>query len=172
MLTVILILVIVVILASLIVAALRRHDSNNYFDQDRQPFYAEPDELVEGGLLYSQKDYERNEAHTYTVTPAGEAGLRAWLREPTNDPGFLMLNYAGIVETHDAREVARSRRPIHAARKAEYERLEQLLVNRPEWRYALAASRLGIRFERACIGFWDDVASQDGDQSASAGGKG
>lgn len=172
MLTVILILVIVVILASLIVAALRRHDSNNYFDQDRQPFYAEPDELVEGGLLYSQQDCERSEAHTYTVTPAGEAGLRAWLREPTNDPGFLMLNYAGIVETHDAHEVARSRRPIHAARKAEYERLEQLLVNRPEWRYALAASRLGIRFERACIGFWDDVASQDGDQSASAGGKG
>ena len=81
MLTVILILAIVIILASLVVAALRRHDSNNYFDQDRQPFYSEPDRLVEGGLLYSQKDYETKEQHTYTVTPAGEAGLRAWLRE-------------------------------------------------------------------------------------------
>ena len=160
MLTIILILVIVVILASLIVAALRRHDSNNYFDQNRQPFYAEPDELVDCGLLYSQKDYEGKESHTYTVTPAGEAGLRAWLREPTNDPGFLMRNYAGIVERHDPLEVARSRRPIHAARKAEYERLEQLLVNRPEWRYALAASRLGIRFERACLTFWNDVANE------------
>ena len=160
MLTIILILAIVVILASLVVAALRRHDSNNYFDQDRQPFYAEPDELVEGGLLYSQKDYEGNEEHTYTVTPAGEAGLRAWLREPTNDPGFLMANYAGIAEQHDPREVARRRRPIHQARKAEYERLEQLLINRPEWRYALAASRLGIRFERACLGFWNDIAAE------------
>ena len=56
--------------------------------------------------------------------------------------------------------MARSRRPIHAARKAEYERLEQLLVNRPEWRYALAASRLGIRFERACLTFWNDVANE------------
>ena len=160
MLTVILILAIVVILASLIVAALRRHDSNNYFDQDRQPFYAEPDELVEGGLLYSQKNYEGNEEHTYTVTPAGEAGLRAWLREPTNDPGFLQANYAGIVDQHEPLEVAKGRRSIHLARKAEYERLEQLLINRPEWRYALAASRLGIRFERACLDFWNDVASE------------
>jgi hypothetical protein len=33
-------------------------------------------------------------------------------------------------------------------------------VNRPEWRYALAASRLGIRFERACLTFWNDVANE------------
>lgn len=168
MLTVVLILAIVVILASLVVAALRRHDSNNYFDQDRQPFYAEPDRLVEGGLLYSQKDYETKEQHTYTVTPAGEAGLRAWLREPGNDPGFLMLNYAGIVEQHDPCKVAQNRQPIHRARKAEYERLEQLLVNRPEWRYALAASRLGIRFERACLQFWDDVAAEHSAEAEKA----
>lgn len=169
MLTIILILAIVVILASLIVAALRRHDSNNYFDQDRQPFYAEPDRLVEGGLLYSQKDYETKEEHTYTVTPAGEAGLRAWLREPNNDPGFLMLNYAGIVERREPQQVAMARRPIHEARKAEYERLEQLLINRPEWRYALAASRLGIRFERACLGFWDGIAAEHSPSSTSSG---
>lgn len=165
MLTLVLIILLVIILASLIIAALRRHDSNNYFDQDRQPFYAEPDKLVEGGLLYSQKDYEGREAHTYTVTPAGEAGLRAWLREPTNDPGFLNLNYAGIIEQRDPGDTALSRRPIHYARKAEYERLEQLLVNRPEWRYALAASRLGIRFESACLRFWNDVASEHDGES-------
>jgi len=168
MLTLILIIVLIIILASLIVAALRRHDSNNYFDQDRQPFYAEPDRLVEGGLLYSQKDHEGREAHTYTVTPAGEAGLRAWLREPGNDPGFLNLNYAGIIERHDPCRVALSRRPIHEARKAEYERLEQLLVNRPEWRYALAASRLGIRFEKACLRFWNDVASEHRDKTGES----
>lgn len=162
MLTIVLILVLVVILASLIVAALRRHDSNNYFDQDRQPFYAEPDQLVEGGLLYSQKDRDGKEAHSYTVTPAGEAGLRAWLREPMNDPGLLQLGYAGLIDLRPAADVARSRRPIHDARKAEYERLEELLVNRPEWRYALAAARLGVRFERACLRFWNDVAT-DGD---------
>ncbi|MBH1943810.1 hypothetical protein I5L01_06125 [Erythrobacter sp. YJ-T3-07] len=172
MLTIVLILAIVVILASLIVAALRRHDSNNYFDQDRQPFYAEPDRLVEGGLLYSQKDYETKEAHTYTVTPAGEAGLRAWLREPNNDPGLLMLNYAGIVEPKDPQQLASARRPIHTARKAEYERLEQLLINRPEWRYALAASRLGIRFERACLGFWEEIATEHapGSEPSEKGG--
>ncbi|WP_298916212.1 hypothetical protein [uncultured Algimonas sp.] len=165
MLTIVLIVVLVVILASIIVSALRRHDSNNYFDQDRQPFYAEPDTLVEGGLLYSQKDRDGEEGHTYTVTPAGEAGLRAWLREPSNDPGFLHLNFSGLLAGFEPVKISERRRNIHESRKAEYERIEQLLVNRPEWRYALAAARAGVRFERACLDFWSDIADEysDGD---------
>ncbi len=151
----------VILLVSVLIAALRRFDANNYFDQDRAPFYAEPDELVSAGLLFSQRDRDGDEEHTYTVTPAGEAGLRAWLREPTNDPGFLENQFAGLVGPFDAHRTVSQRNTIHRSRLAEYERLEQLLVNRPEWRYALAAARVGIRFERACLEFWNDIA-EDG----------
>ena len=151
----------IILLASVLIAALRRHDSNNYFDQDRQPFYAEPAGLVAAGLLYSQRDRDQQEQHTYTVTPAGEAALRAWLREPTNDPGFLEKYFAGLLDPLDVVAVGHKRRAVHRARLAEYERIELLLVNRPEWRYALAAARVGARFERACLDFWDGVTKAE-----------
>lgn len=157
MLTLVLIVALVILLASVLIAALRRHDSNNYFDQDRQPFYAEPAGLVTAGLLYAQRDRDQREQHTYTVTPAGEAALRAWLREPTNDPGFLEKYFAGLSGPLDVAATATKRKALHRARLAEYERIELLLVNRPEWRYALAAARMGARFERSCLDFWNDA---------------
>ena len=162
MLTLVLIVALIILLASVLIAALRRHDSNNYFDQDRQPFYAEPAGLVAAGLLFSQRDRDQQEQHTYTVTPAGEAALRAWLREPTNDPGFLEKYFAGLLDPLDAVVVGHKRKALHRARLAEYERIELLLVNRPEWRYALAAARVGARFERMCLQFWDDVTKEGG----------
>lgn len=159
MLTLVLIVALIILLVSVIVAALRRRDSNNYFDQDRQPFYAEPGRLVAAGLLYAQKDPDGQEQHTYTVTPAGEAGLRAWLREPASDPGMLHLHFSGLVAPFDLDETVARRRQVHRARLAEYERIEQLLVNRPEWRYALAAARVGARFERACLDHWTSVGA-------------
>ncbi|RYH02559.1 hypothetical protein EU805_08015 [Salipiger sp. IMCC34102] len=159
MLDIILIVGLVILLASVLIAALRRFDANSYFDQDRQPFYSEPDELVKAGLIFSQRDRSGEEKHTYTVTPAGEAGLRAWLREPTNDPGFLSAHFGGLVKTFDADQIVDGRTSQHRSRLAEYERIEELVVNRPEWRYALAATRVGIEFERACLEFWDEIAT-------------
>ncbi|MEX6507465.1 hypothetical protein [Jiella sp. M17.18] len=160
MLTLILIVALLILIVTVLVAAMRRYDANNYFDQDRQPFYAEPDALVAAGLLYSQTDREQREQHTYTVTPAGEAGLRAWLREPSNDPGFLEHHFAGLVVPFDRGRIVARCSALHRGRLAEYERLELLLVNRPEWRYALAAARVGIRFERRCLDFWKTVESE------------
>ena len=160
MLTLILIVALIILLVSVLVAALRRHDANNYFDQERDPFYAEPARLAAAGLLYEQRDKEGRPQRTYTVTPAGEAALRAWLREPTNDPGMLKLYFAGLVAPTDVLDLGRSRREVHLARLSEYERIEQLLVNRPEWRYALATARMGAEFERRAIEFWEEKISR------------
>ena len=160
MLTLILVVALLILIVTVLIAAMRRYDANNYFDQDRQPFYAEPDALVSAGLLYSQTDREQRERHTYTVTPAGEAGLRAWLREPSNDPGFLEHHFSGLVAPFDRGRIVTRRFALHRSRLAEYERLELLLVNRPEWRYALAAARVGVRFERRCLDFWKSVESE------------
>ncbi|MCQ0986480.1 hypothetical protein [Jiella marina] len=172
MLTLILVVALLVLLVTVLVAAMRRYDANNYFDQDRQPFYAEPDMLVAAGLLYSQKDRDRNEQRTYTVTPAGEAGLRAWLREPSNDPGFLEHHFAGLVQPFDKARIAQRRLALHRSRLAEYERIELLLVNRPEWRYALSAARIGVRFERRCLDFWSAVDSEKPIEKQPDGGEG
>lgn len=161
MLDLILIVGLVILLASVLIAALRRFDANSYFDQDRQPFYAEPDALVEAGLLFSQRDRDGAEEHTYTVTPAGEAGLRAWLREPATDPGLLEAEFAALSRPFSRDETLVRRISLHRARLAEYERIEELLVNRPEWRYALAAARVGIEFERDCLAFWNEASGED-----------
>ena len=169
MLTLILVVALLVLLVTVLVAAMRRYDANNYFDQDRQPFYAEPDMLVAAGLLYSQKDRDRNEQRTYTVTPAGEAGRRAWLREPSNDPGFLEHHFAGLIPPFAKARIVQRRLALHRSRLAEYERLELLLVNRPEWRYALSAARIGVRFERRCLDFWSVVRSENAIETQSDG---
>ena len=161
MLTIVLIIALVIVLVSMIVAGLRRQDGNNYFDQKRQPFYAEPQALVNAGLLYQQSDPDEDDRHTYTVTPAGEAGLRAWLREPTNDPGLLEHYFGGLSDPPETEKLVARREAIHGARLSEYERLEQLFVDRPEWRYALAASRIGVHFERACLDFWKKVEAEN-----------
>jgi hypothetical protein len=152
--TLLLVVALIILLISVLVAAIRRHDANNYFDQDRDPFYAEPARLAAAGLLYEQHDKDGRPRRTYTVTPAGEAALRAWLREPTNDPGMLKLYFAGLVAPTDVLDLAKSRRQVHLARLSEYERIAQLLVNRPEWRYALATARMGADFERSAVEFW------------------
>lgn len=154
MVTLLLVVALIILLISVLVAAIRRHDANNYFDQDRDPFYAEPARLAAAGLLYEQRDKDGRPRRTYTVTPAGEAALRAWLREPTNDPGMLKLYFAGLVAPTDVLDLAKSRRQVHLARVSEYERIAQLLVNRPEWRYSLATARMGADFERSAVEFW------------------
>lgn len=161
MLTLIIIVAVIVLIISFIVAATRRHDKANYFDQDRDPFYAESARLAAAGLLYEQQEKgEGRPRGSYIVTPAGEAALRVWLREPMNDPGMLKLYFAGIVAPTDVLELARSRRDAHEERVRQYERLEQLLPDADDWRFARDTLDLGRRFEQACVGFWNTQVEQ------------
>jgi len=102
MLLIILIIACILVLLAYLVVTVRRHDKQAYADRDRDPFYSEMARLAAAGLLYEEEERRVGRPrHSYIVTPAGEAALRTWLREPMNDPGLLRLYFAGIVGPAD-----------------------------------------------------------------------
>ncbi len=168
MLTALIVLALIVVLVTILVGWLRGRDRNNYFENEIDPFYAEPARLAAAGLLHEeQSDGGRRRRPTYVITPAGEAALRSWLAEPARDPGLLKLYFGGLVAPADVQDVARARQEVHRACLADYERLEELLNDRNDWRYALATVRLGVRFERHALEFWQTVVSEPVDTQAT-----
>lgn len=156
MLVIILIVAFILLLIIYLVAAFRRHDSDSDVDQERDPFFPELSRLAAAGLLYEQEERSYGRPRkSYTVTPAGEAALRTWLREPMNDPGMVRLYFAGIVGPADVVSLARQQRQRHEERLEQYQRIEGLLANgNDEWESTQKTMRLGRRFEETCLEFW------------------
>jgi DNA-binding PadR family transcriptional regulator len=155
MLPLVIMIALILLLVSYLVTAVRRHDATSYADQDRDPFFAESARLAAAGLLYEEQERRGGRPRTsYTVTPAGEAALRSWLREPMNDPGLLRLYFAGIVGPSDVVDLARAQQRQHAQQAENLERIEDLLAGREQWAFAHANARLCREFEQMCTDFW------------------
>lgn len=161
MLPLIIMVAVILLVVSYLVTAVRRHDATNYADQDRDPFYAESARLAAAGLLYEEQERRGGRPRTsYTVTPAGEAALRSWLREPMNDPGLLRLYFAGIVGPSDVVELASAQQRRHARHVEDLERIEDLLIGREPWAFAYDNARLCREFEQMCADFWTRQADE------------
>ncbi|PRY92010.1 hypothetical protein BCF33_2703 [Hasllibacter halocynthiae] len=158
MTTILVVLLLFFLMAALVTGLLRRWDRREGYDQEDKPFHATPRALAEQGLLFEERFRRGQGQSVFAVTPAGEAELRSWLRNPSNDPGLLEGLFGQIGVPEDRVVVARRRIDVHAERLAEYERVVELLGDHPEWRYALEAARMGVRFERHCLAFWQDAA--------------
>ncbi|WP_298916214.1 hypothetical protein [uncultured Algimonas sp.] len=155
MLILILIVACIVILLIYLVVTVRRHDKRAYADQDRDPFHSEMSRLTAAGLLYEQEERKFGRPRkSYIVTPAGEAALRTWLREPMNDPGLLRLYFAGIVAPSDVVNLAREQKQQHCERLEQYDRIDSLFGRKKGWDEGRDLAALGRRFEEFCVDFW------------------
>jgi PadR family transcriptional regulator, regulatory protein AphA len=130
--------------------------------------YTEPERLAAAGLLDETREEGGRRRRHYTITPAGRARLEAWLAEPETAPteyrdvGVLKLFFAELSTPDDVEALARTQAAAQRQVLALYEGFISRYGDRPEYRPRLRSAEMGIRFTRAAIDFWDEVAAQPG----------
>jgi PadR family transcriptional regulator, regulatory protein AphA len=128
--------------------------------------YDEPARLEQLGLLLVRQENEGRRRRTYTITDAGLAALRAWLKEPTSDhfqlrsEAELKLFFSEIGEDEDVLRLAKEQVRTHEERLVEYEEMQKKYAPIPELSTRLIPLSLGIALERAALSFWRDLADE------------
>jgi DNA-binding PadR family transcriptional regulator len=123
--------------------------------------YAEPARLTALGLLQEERETTGRKRRTYTLKDAGREALRDWLAEPNDDPteirdlSILKLFFGAQADEGDVVALANHAVDAHRRRLAEYERIATDLDIESHQRTTL---EMGLRFERAAIAFWTEVA--------------
>jgi PadR family transcriptional regulator, regulatory protein AphA len=124
--------------------------------------YAEPVRLAELGLLDEQQETTGRKRRTYTLTDAGREALQDWLGEPNDDPteirdlSILKLFFGAQAADGDVAALARHAVDAHRRRLGEYEAIAADPNIEVHHRTTL---EMGLRFERAAIAFWSEVAA-------------
>jgi DNA-binding PadR family transcriptional regulator len=127
--------------------------------------YTEPERLAAAGLLDETREEGGRRRRHYTITPEGRARLQAWLAEPETAPteyrdvGVLKLFFAELATPDDVEALASTQAAAQREVLALYEGFIERYGDRPEYAARLRSVEMGIRFTRAAIEFWDEVAA-------------
>lgn len=142
-----------------------RQSIGHFWVFPRSQLYAESARLVRLGLVAEEREDAGRRRRQLSVTPAGSTAFGAWLAVPSTDqteirePGLLRLffhpeNSGAAPEVH---KLAAEQAEVHRLKLAEYVTIATtrgLQAASPQ----AAALELGIRFERMCITYWDEIA--------------
>jgi len=120
--------------------------------------YTEPERLAAAGYVSETREEGGRRRRLYTITDRGRAALEAWRSETTTElaelrePALLKLFFGA-----DPKRLAAAQVEANRARLVEYEAIRDSMPDDvpPGPRQAL---EMGIRFERAAIEFWEDLA--------------
>ena len=120
--------------------------------------YTEPERLAQGGYVTEKREETGRRRRLYPLTDRGRAALERWRTDPATDraelrePSLLKLFFGA-----DPKVLAAAQLPAHRAKLAEYEAIRDSMPDEvPSGpRQAL---EMGIRFERAAIAFWEELA--------------
>jgi DNA-binding PadR family transcriptional regulator len=120
--------------------------------------YTEPARLAKAGYVTETREETGRRRRLYSITERGRRALHDWRTEATTDlaelrePSLLKLFFGA-----DAAALAAVQIPANRARLAEYEAIRDSMPDDvpPGPRQAL---EMGIRFERAAIAFWEELA--------------
>ena len=120
--------------------------------------YTEPERLTAAGYLNETREETGRRRKLYSITAKGRRALEDWRTETTTDlaelrePALLKLFFGA-----DPGALAAVQIPANEERLAEYERIRaEMPDDIPAGpRQAL---EMGIRFERAAISFWQELA--------------
>ena len=120
--------------------------------------YTEPERLASGGYVTETREEGGRRRRLYSLTDRGRAALDEWRTDPSTDraelrePSLLKLFFGA-----DPKELAAAQLPAHRAKLAEYEAIRDSMPDDvPDG--PRRALEMGIRFERAAIAFWEELA--------------
>jgi PadR family transcriptional regulator, regulatory protein AphA len=120
--------------------------------------YTEPERLAAAGYVSEKREETGRRRKLYSITEKGRGALDDWRTDATTDlaelrePALLKLFFGA-----DPEPLAAAQIPANRARLAEYERIRDSMPDDVPAgpRQAL---EMGIRFERAAIAFWEELA--------------
>jgi DNA-binding PadR family transcriptional regulator len=121
--------------------------------------YAEPERLAKAGLVSEEREEGGRRRRRFTITPAGERGLDAWLAD-TDAPSPELRDVALIKVFFgaDPHPIAAARLAYHESLLATYEQLHADLAKAPHGqRGPISTLEAGIRHERAMAAYWREL---------------
>lgn len=138
----------------------------DYWSVTRSQVYRELAAMASRGLLTAEEAGARD-ARPYRMTEQGRAAFRAWMHaEPGPDvvrlPLLLRLAFLDELEPGRLPELVQQQRAGHADRLARYEDIERAALDAGATDRQLVTLRFGLAYERAVLGWFDDVAGLTG----------
>ncbi|MGM7643275.1 PadR family transcriptional regulator [Nocardia ignorata] len=127
--------------------------------------YAEPERLVEEGLLSGYQETTGRRRRIYTITDAGRAELEDWLTtgqdkrtHELRDSGLLKLYFGSLSSPDDVVEVAAGEKQAHQKRLDRYLAAHDSLSGDPASdSHELLVLEFGIRYEALSVEFWGEI---------------
>jgi PadR family transcriptional regulator, regulatory protein AphA len=137
----------------------------NFWPFPHTQLYTEPARLVRLGLLEEERETTGRRRRLFSVTERGRKEVARWLDEPVDDVigyrdlGLLKLFFGAVAEPGTVAELAAVQVAVRESRMRMLEDKRRLLSDDPAHRYHLLTLELGIRYERAAIEFWREIAA-------------
>src|SRR2546421_6765281 len=100
--------------------------------------YAEPERLVEAGLVRLEQEQQGRRRRRYFITESGREALLSWLRDPTpeqseiRNPGLLKLFFGGLARHDDIAAFAKGQVEAYRRNLEELEAIEGRYGDAPE----------------------------------------
>jgi PadR family transcriptional regulator AphA len=120
--------------------------------------YTEPERLAGAGYVSEKREETGRRRKLYSLTDKGRRALDDWRTEPTSElaelrePALLKLFFGA-----DPKRLAAVQIPANRALLAEYEAIrDSMPEDVPPG--PCQALEMGIRFERAALAFWEELA--------------
>ena len=118
--------------------------------------YAEPERLTKAGLVSEEREIGGRRRRRFTITPAGEQALDAWLADPeTPRPELRDVSLIKVFFGADPGPIAARQLAAHEELLRTYESLHATLSAAADSEPGvLSTLDAGIRHERAMIAYW------------------
>jgi PadR family transcriptional regulator, regulatory protein AphA len=133
--------------------------------------YAEPERLTKAGLVTEEREEGGRRRRRFTITPAGEAALDAWLAHPESPaPELRDVSLIKVFFGADPHAIAERQVAAHEQMLATYEELHAMLSLAPDSpRGPISTLDVGIRHERAMVDYWRSLLTPPRANGGTAG---